>query len=136
MILTQQKSIVILPKYSKTRFLYSLYDMSFGKTIALERKKKNLSQEELAKMVGIISVTIGRYERDEIKPSVDVASKIADALEVSLDYLTGKTDIELDNSIIKRVVEIQNLPGEDKKHILYTLDGLLQNVRTKQTFQK
>jgi transcriptional regulator with XRE-family HTH domain len=110
--------------------------MSFGKTISAERKKKGFSQEELAKMVGTISVTIGRYERDEIKPSIDIATKIADALGVSLDYLTGKTNIELDNSIIKRVVEIQSLPDEDKKHILYTLDGLLQNVRTKLAFGK
>lgn len=110
--------------------------MSFGKTISTERKKKGFSQEELAKMVGTISVTIGRYERDEIKPSIDIASKIADALGISLDYLTGKTNVELDNSIIKRVVEIQNLPDEDRTHILYTLDGLLQNIRTKQAFAK
>lgn len=110
--------------------------MSFGEIIVAERKKKGYSQDELAKKVGTISVTIGRYERDEIKPSIDIASKIADALEVSLDYLTGKTNIELDNSIINRVVEIQNLPDEDRTHILYTLDGLLQNVRTKQAFAK
>ena len=110
--------------------------MTFGKKIATERKKKGFSQDELAKKVGTISVTIGRYERDEIKPSIDIASKLADALNVSLDYLTGKTDIELDNSIIQRVVEIQNLPKEDKAHILYALDGLLQNVRTKLAFGK
>lgn len=108
--------------------------MSFGKTIASERKKKGLSQEELAKKVGTISVTIGRYERDEIKPSIDIAFKIADVLGVSLDFLTGKTSIELDNNIIKREVEIRNLPNEDRGHILYTIDGLLQNVRTKQAF--
>ncbi len=136
MILIQQKSVVNLPENYKIRFLHSLYDMSFGKTLAAERKKKGFSQDELAKKVGTISVTIGRYERDEIKPSIDIASKIADALEASLDYLTGKTNIELDNSIIKRVVEIQNLPDEDRNHILYTLDGLLQNVRTKQAFAK
>ncbi|MFL0170098.1 helix-turn-helix domain-containing protein [Tenacibaculum maritimum] len=110
--------------------------MTFGKKVAIERKKKKYSQDELAKKVGTISVTIGRYERDEIKPSIDIASKLSNALDVSLDYLTGKTDIELDNSIIKRVVEIQNLPKEDKAHILYALDGLLQNVRTKLAFEK
>lgn len=136
MILIQQKSVVFLLKQCNKCFFNSFYDMSFGKNIVTERKKKGLSQEELAKMVGTISVTIGRYERNEIKPSIDIATKIAEALEVSLDYLTGKTDMELDNSIIKRVVEIQNLPAEDKNHILYALDGLLQNVRTKQAFTK
>jgi transcriptional regulator with XRE-family HTH domain len=32
---------------------------------------------------------IGRDERDEVKPSVEVAAAIAEALEVSLDYLVG-----------------------------------------------
>ena len=58
------------------------------------------------------------------------------ALDVSLDYLTGKTDIEIDSNILQRVVAIQGLPQEDKEHILYTLDGLLQNVRTKLAFGK
>jgi len=35
-----------------------------------------------------------------------------------------------------RIVEIQSLPDEDKVHILYTIDGLLQNVRTKLAFAK
>ena len=48
----------------------------------------------------------------------------------------GKTNVELDNTIINRVVAIQNLPEEDKMHILYTLDGLLQNVRTRLAFAK
>ncbi|MFA6401053.1 MAG: hypothetical protein WCX31_05430 [Salinivirgaceae bacterium] len=34
------------------------------------------------------------------------------------------------------MVEIQSLPDEDKNHILYTFDGLLQNLRTKQAFAK
>jgi transcriptional regulator with XRE-family HTH domain len=79
---------------------------------------------------------IGRYERDEVKPSIEVASKIADELCISLDFLMGKTEVELDKSIINRVVEIQSLPEEDKIHILYAIDGLLQNVRTKLAFAK
>lgn len=33
---------------------------------------------------------IGKYEREEAVPSIDAAKKIADALEVSLDYLVGE----------------------------------------------
>jgi len=86
--------------------------------------------------VGTSGDIIGRYERDEVKPSIEVASKIADELNISLDYLMGKTEFELDKSIINRIVEIQSLPDEDKVHILYTIDGLLQNVRTKLAFAK
>ena len=104
--------------------------------VAALRKKIKLSQNDLGKKVGTSGDIIGRYERDEVKPSIEVASKIADTLEVSLDYLMGKTEVELDKSIINRVVAIQSLPDEDKSHILYTLDGLLQNVRTKLAFAK
>jgi transcriptional regulator with XRE-family HTH domain len=52
---------------------------------------------------------IGKYERDEVKPSIEVAAKIADALEVSLDYLVGKTSVEVDSKTLKRLQDIQNL---------------------------
>lgn len=52
-------------------------------------------------------------------PSVEVAAKIADALQVSLDYLVGNTDIELDKNILDKVVAIQKLPDEDRTHIMY-----------------
>ena len=42
---------------------------------------------DLGKAVGTSGVIIGKYERDEIKPSIDTASRIADALGVTLDYL-------------------------------------------------
>lgn len=110
--------------------------MSLGQKIADLRKKKKISQNELGKRVGTSGDIIGRYERDEVKPSIEVASKIADELDTSLDFLMGKTNVELDQSIIARVVAIQNLPDEDKNHILYALDGLLQNVRTRLAFSK
>ncbi len=110
--------------------------MSLGQRMTDLRKKHKMSQSELGKRVGTSGDIIGRYERDEVKPSIEVASKIADELKVSLDYLMGKTEFELDRTIIQRVVEIQSLPNEDKSHILYTLDGLLQNVRTKLAFAK
>ena len=110
--------------------------MTLGQRITDLRKKNKMSQSDLGKRVGTSGDIIGRYERDEVKPSIEVASKIADELNVSLDYMMGKTEFELDKTIIKRVVEIQGLPDEDKSHILYTLDGLLQNVRTKLAFAK
>jgi len=48
------------------------------------------------KAVGTSGDIIGKYERDEVKPSVEVTAKIADALEVSLDFLVGKTNVKID----------------------------------------
>lgn len=77
-----------------------------------------------------------RYERVVVTLSIEVASKISDELVTILDYITGKTEFELDKAIVKYIIDIQSLPKEDRKHILYTLDGLLQNVRIKLAFAK
>jgi hypothetical protein len=50
-----------------------------------------------------------------MKPSIEVASKMADVLEVSLDYLVGKADQHLDKPTLIRILEVQKLPDE-KKH--------------------
>jgi transcriptional regulator with XRE-family HTH domain len=63
--------------------------METGKIIASLRDKKGFSQTELADKSGVSRVMIGKYERGEALPSIDAAKKIADALEVSLDYLVG-----------------------------------------------
>ncbi len=110
--------------------------MSFADRLIELRKKRGFSQEELAKKLGTQAPAIGRYERGGAKPTIEVASKISKALGVSLDYLVGNTDVELDKDVIDRVVEIQGLPDNDKSPILYTLDSLLQNVRTRQAFSK
>ena len=47
---------------------------------------------------------------------------------VSIDYLVGKTDIELDQNILEKIIVIQKLPIDDKEHIMYSLDGLIQHA--------
>jgi hypothetical protein len=44
------------------------------------------------------------------QPSIEVAAKIADALSVSLDYLVGKADQRIDQSLLDKVQSIQQLP--------------------------
>lgn len=105
--------------------------MTLGQHITKLRKQLKLSQNELGKKVGTSGDIIGRYERDEVKPSIEVASKIADILEVSLDFLLGKIDAEVDRQLLKRVLEVQQMDTEDREHILYTLDALIKNVKLK-----
>ncbi len=108
--------------------------MSFGENVAAARKKRGFSQDELAKRVGIISVTIGRYERDEMKPSIDIATKLANALDVSLDYLVGESDALLEKSLVKKVADIQKLPLEQKNIVTALLDAFLRDFKAKQAY--
>ena len=106
--------------------------MSFGKRLTEARKKKNISQEELAKMLKTKGPVIGRYERDEMKPSIEAAANMADILEVSLDYLVGKADEHLDKSTLNRILEVQKLPTDKKDFVLNMIDMALRDFKVKQ----
>lgn len=110
--------------------------MTFGEHITTLRKRRELSQADLGKAVGTSGDLIGKYERDEVKPSVEVAIKIADALEVSLDFLVGKTTLELDKKTLKRLQDIHKLNEQDKQHILSTIDALLRDAQARKAYGK
>jgi hypothetical protein len=58
-------------------------------------------------------------------------SKIADALEVSVDYLLGKTKMELDKQTLKRLEDIAKLPDENKNFVLNLIDMALRDFKVK-----
>ena len=106
--------------------------MTFGQKVAFCRKEKKMSQAELGKLSGINGDIIGKYERDEMKPSIDTAKKLADALSVSLDYLVGDGDLKiLDKKTLQRLEDIDKLPEVDKQNIFYTLDNLIKAAKLK-----
>ena len=108
--------------------------MTLGRQITALRKSKKLSQTELGKLASTSGDLIGRYERDEVKPSIEVAIKIADGLGVSIDYLVGKTDLEIDQSVLKRLEDISKLPEESKQQVFMVVDALLRDFKTKQAY--
>lgn len=110
--------------------------MTLGQQITALRKKKKLSQGELGKRVETSGDIIGRYERDEVKPSIEVVIRMADALEVSLDYLVGKTDLEIDKSVLNRIREVAALPEEDKKQVFLVLDALIRDYKARNAYQQ
>ena len=76
--------------------------MDLGKKILELRKEKKLTREKLGKIIGTSGAIIGRYERNERTPSVEIARKMALALGVSLDYLVGNTEFMLDNMVMAK----------------------------------
>ena len=108
--------------------------MTFGERIVSLRKTKKWSQDELAKKVGTSAPIIGRYERNEIKPSIEVAKKLADELGVTIDYLIGGSNTIFDKDLLKKIEDIENLSKEDKQQVYYVIDMALSYHKTKQTF--
>lgn len=105
--------------------------MTLGQHITSLRKAKDLSQGQLGKKVGTSGDIIGRYERDEVKPSIEVIIKIADALEVSIDFLVGKTDFEIDKDTLRRIQDVSALPADEKKQVFMVIDALIRDFKTR-----
>jgi transcriptional regulator with XRE-family HTH domain len=97
-------------------------------------KRKSIPQDELAQHLGTKGPVIGGYERDEMKPSIEVAAKMAELLDVSLDYLVGKTDVLLDGKISNRIIEIQKLSADEQKTVFSFLDAFLRDTKTRKAY--
>jgi transcriptional regulator with XRE-family HTH domain len=111
--------------------------ITFGKKLRECRETKKFSQSKLALEVGLHHSIIGRYERDEAKPTIDVVKRLAKSLDTTVGYLLGETEnssLFKDPTMLNRLKEISSLSEYDKDRILYTLDGLLQNIKTKQAY--
>ena len=99
--------------------------MALGEQLMLLRKKKGLSQAALGKVIGTSGDVIGRYERELMTPSIEAIIKLADALEVSIDYLVGKTDIELDPKTLSRILEVSRFSEQDREHVFSVIDAFI-----------
>jgi len=75
--------------------------------------------------LGIHKNVLGRYERNEVFPSIDITRKIADILDVSLDFLTGKDEVQIDKNISQRILEVTKFEQTDKEHIYSVIDAFI-----------
>lgn len=60
--------------------------------IMLSRKKAGLTQQQLAKAIGVQRAVISKYENGTIVPSIAQIGRIAKALDVSVSYLIGQAE--------------------------------------------
>ncbi len=58
---------------------------SFGQLVKTQRRELGLTQDELARRVGCAPVTIRKIEHDDLRPSVQIAERLAMALSLPLE---------------------------------------------------
>lgn len=63
-----------------------------GLRISEARKRRGLSQKILAERIGRSVASISGYEAETQLPPLDVLNDIANALNISMDYLAGNDD--------------------------------------------
>lgn len=109
--------------------------MNLAERITGLRKQKDMSQTDLAKATGVSREIIGRYERGEATPSIEVAKKIADTFAVSLDYLVGEgINASFDKKSLSRLQDIEKLDADTKEKIYFVIDNIIQNAKAKKAF--
>ena len=117
---------------------------TFSERLKESRKANNLTQAELCKLSGVTSATISAYESTDDKkgcnPSLDNAIKLANALNVSLDWLCGttsnKSKIEI-TDFLKTLVKLResvnlaidtvDLANDENKKVLPNATKLLNS---------
>ena len=93
--------------------------MLFGDNLKKIRADKGISQGDLAKMIDVHATHISRYERNLTSPTIEVAKKIADALEVSTDALIYGSNEQIiknklnDKELLQLFYKVQQLSDED-----------------------
>ncbi|MBL4537128.1 MAG: helix-turn-helix transcriptional regulator [Oceanicaulis sp.] len=110
---------------------------SFGERLQTLRKKRSWSQGDLAKKVDTSAPIIGRYERGEMTPSIEVAAKLATVLGVSTDYLLGThnmPDLLADKSMLERWTALDELSESEQRRILDTFDALLRDALARRAY--
>ena len=58
------------------------------------RKKKGISQSELAELIGVKNNTVSTWERGTRKPDFEALNLLSNYFEVSFEYILGSSDKE------------------------------------------
>lgn len=137
-------------KPRRSRVCHAVFDFTHGISLgiflqttpsvhAILRPVGGLLQQLLAKKLNTSHSVIGRYERDEMTPSIEVAKKMAELLDTTVGYLLGEVnqaDTFKDPVMLKKLQQINNLPDADKHCILYAIDNLLASATTRIAYGK
>lgn len=86
--------------------------LKIGQKIKAARKIKRITQEELAKVMGISDKSISAYESDRAVPPLSVVEKISKATNQPLSFFLEET---IETSILSKLREVETQFKEIKE---------------------
>lgn len=96
------------------------------------RELRDLKQSELAEAAGLPPSSIAHFEAGSRKPSFDTLRRLANALEVTTDYLLGRVDdpalAEAGDPLFR---DVGKLTGRDREIARDFLEMLAKKAETK-----
>ena len=106
--------------------------LNIGSKITELRKAKSWSQSQLAEAVNASRDIIGKYERNDNLPSIEMALKLANVFDVSVDYLLGEgKHASFDKDTLNRLQNIESLDEHTKKTLFDVIDTFLRDAKAR-----
>ena len=90
--------------------------MKLNENIANLRKKKDITQEELATAIGVTNQSVSKWESGQCCPDIALLPALADFFEVSIDELMGyksaksNETLQIDSQVINRAIDDKFAP--------------------------
>ena len=101
-----------------------------GKRVQEYRKQKSYTQDKLAEMIGIDTVSLSKIETGKNYPSPDTLKKIADALGINIYELFIQNTLKTNEDLLKEIFSnIEKIKTDNIK--LHTLLATVQTLATK-----
>lgn len=89
-----------------------------GEKIKSLRKDNGLTQKKLSELTGISEISIRKYENGDRNPKIEALERIAEVLNVQVDYILGRSDFKRLGSKIMI---------EDVLHLIEKIDNADEN---------
>ena len=108
---------------------------SLGRRIRELRQRRGWSKQELAERVGVRQKQISSYERDVNVPSGEIFIKLANAFDISLDYLARRAPENAaqvtiaDLELLEKIQYVDRLTDEDRALVKQIMDLVILKDR-------
>jgi len=109
-------------------------EKAIGARLREFRKRRGMTQAEVATHLGIDQTLVSNYERGAARLHGALLAGFAKALRVSSDEILSlkeskETTPIKDRRFLRRLPDIDRLPKRDKQTLLRTIDGILKTAR-------
>lgn len=122
-----------VPLYHQMNGGIHMNQLVTGKFIALKRKQKNLTQEQLAEKLGVSNKTISKWETGKCMPDYSIVKSLCEELEVTVaELMDGEISEENsvrtydDEQILDLLRRTQEL--EKQKNMLYGIMLIVMSI--------
>ncbi|WP_370624237.1 helix-turn-helix domain-containing protein [Polynucleobacter sp. JS-Safj-400b-B2] len=103
--------------------------MQLGKNIKIQRRRVGITQEQLAELLKIETLTVSRYETGAILPPVTTLDSIARLLKISISDLFNELPVYKLNSLERLGVLLSNLSESDQIWIEEVVKKLIEHCQ-------